>query len=439
MLTAKSHKREGKSLLIKGGHVMDPAAKINAPMDVLLREGRVAEVALPNKIRGSADEKFDARGLIVTPGFIDLHVHLREPGQVYKETVASGTAAAAVGGFTSVCTMPNTAPVVDTPEWVAWLRSPERGAVVNVFPVAAATRASRGATLTDFSALQRAGAVAVTDDGKPILDEETMRMALRLGAELNFPVVQHAEDTRLTENCHMNAGPTSFRLGLRSMPASAEASIVDRDVTFAQQIRESRLHVAHLSTSDALKAVRRGKRAKARVTCEVTPHHFTLIDENVGEYNTHCKMNPPLRSAVDREAILVALADGTVDAIATDHAPHALHEKQVEFERAAFGVTGLETALALAITNLHCEHRIPLIRIVELFTAGPARVFNLHGRGSLARGNHADVTLFDPKKHWTFDAAKSRSLSRNTPFDGWQFTGRVVTTIVGGKIVYRTE
>jgi dihydroorotase len=432
-------RHENKSLLIKGGHVMDPAAKINAPMDVLLREGRVAEVALPNKIRGSADEKFDARGLIVTPGFIDLHVHLREPGQVYKETVASGTAAAAVGGFTSVCTMPNTAPVVDTPEWVAWLRSPERGAVVNVFPVAAATRASRGATLTDFSALQRAGAVAVTDDGKPILDEETMRMALRLGAELNFPVVQHAEDTRLTENCHMNAGPTSFRLGLRSMPASAEASIVDRDVTFAQQIRESRLHVAHLSTSDALKAVRRGKRAKARVTCEVTPHHFTLIDENVGEYNTHCKMNPPLRSAVDREAILVALADGTVDAIATDHAPHALHEKQVEFERAAFGVTGLETALALAITNLHCEHRIPLIRIVELFTAGPARVFNLHGRGSLARGNHADVTLFDPKKHWTFDAAKSRSLSRNTPFDGWQFTGRVVTTIVGGKIVYRTE
>ncbi|SPF47401.1 Dihydroorotase [Candidatus Sulfotelmatobacter kueseliae] len=432
-------RHENKSLLIKGGHVIDPAAKINAPMDVLLREGRVAEVAPPNKIRGSADEKFDARGLIVAPGFIDLHVHLREPGQVYKETVASGTAAAAVGGFTSVCTMPNTAPVVDTPEWVVWLRSPERGAVVNVFPVAAATRSSRGATLTDFSALQRAGAVAVTDDGKPILDEEVMRMALRLGAELNFPVVQHAEDTRLTENCHMNAGPTSFRLGLRSMPASAEAAIVDRDVTFAQQIRESRLHVAHLSTSDALKAVRRGKRAKARVTCEVTPHHFTLIDENVGEYNTHCKMNPPLRSAVDREAILVALTDGTVDAIATDHAPHALHEKQVEFERAAFGVTGLETALALAITKLHREHRIPLTRIVELFTAGPARVFHLHGRGSLARGNHADVTLFDPKKHWTFDAAKSRSLSRNTPFDGWQLTGKVVATIVGGKIVYRAE
>jgi dihydroorotase len=260
---------------------------------------------------------------------------------------------------------------------------------------------------------------------------------LRLGAELNLPVVQHAEDTRLTENASMNEGPTSFRLGLRGMSAAAEANIVDRDVTLAQQIRESRLHVAHLSTSDALKAVRRGKRAKARVTCEVTPHHFTLLDQDVGEYNTNFKMNPPLRSAADREAILVALADGTVDAIATDHAPHATHEKEVEFERAAFGITGLETALALAITKLHREHKIPLARIVELFTAGPARVFDLRGRGSLARGDFADVTIFDAKKRWTFEAAQSRSLSRNTPFDCWQFTGKVVATIVGGKIVYR--
>jgi dihydroorotase len=439
MLTAKIQKRDSASLLIKGGHLIDPAAKINAPMDILLRDGRVAEVALPNKARGGADERFDARGLIVAPGFIDLHVHLREPGQGYKETIASGTAAAAAGGFTSVCTMPNTAPVVDTAEWVNWLRNPERAAVVNVFPIAAATRGSRGGTLTDFSALQRAGAVAVTDDGKPILDDDIMRMALRLGAELNLPVVQHAEDTRLTENCSMHAGPMSFRLGLRAMPAAAEAAIVDRDVTLAQQIRESRLHVAHLSTADALKSVRRGKRAKARVTCEVTPHHFTLIDENVGEYDTNFKMNPPLRSATDREAIVVALSDGTVDAIATDHAPHAAHEKQVEFERASFGITGLETALALAITKLHREHKIPLTRIVELLTAGPARVFDLHGRGSLARGSFADVTIFDPKKRWTFEAAKSRSLSHNTPFDGWQFTGKVVATIVGGKIAYRME
>ncbi len=436
MLT-KSQKRNSASLLIKGGHLIDPASKINSPMDILLRDGRVAEVALPNKIRAAADEKFDARGLIVAPGFIDLHVHLREPGQSYKETIATGTAAAAAGGFTSVCTMPNTAPVVGTAGWVTWLRSPERGAVVNVFPIAAATLHSRGTTLTDFASLQRAGAVAVTDDGKPILEDDVMRMALRLGAELNLPVVQHAEDTRLTENCSMHEGPTSFRLGLRGMSAAAEAAIVDRDVTLAQQIRDSRLHVAHLSTSDALKAVRRGKRAKAHVTCEVTPHHFTLLDEDVGEYDTNFKMNPPLRSASDREAILVALADGTVDAIATDHAPHATHEKQVEFERAAFGITGLETALALAITKLHREHKIPLARIVELFTTGPARVFDLRGRGSLARGSFADVTIFDPKKRWMFEAAKSRSLSRNTPFNGWQLTGKVVATIVDGKIVHR--
>ena len=428
--------RETKSLLIKGGHLIDPATKINGPMDVLLSDGRVAEVALPNKIRGGADDKFDARGLIVAPGFIDLHVHLREPGQSYKETIATGTAAAAAGGFTSVCTMPNTAPVVDTAEWVTWLQSPDRGAVVNVFPIAAATRGSRGGTLTDFTALQRAGAVAVTDDGKPILDDDVMRMALRLGAELNFPVVQHAEDTRLTEGCSMHAGPTSFRLGLRAMPALAEAAIVDRDVALAQQIHESRLHVAHLSTSDALKFVRRGKRAKARVTCEVTPHHFTLIDENVGEYDTNFKMNPPLRSAMDREAILVALADGTIDAIATDHAPHAPHEKQVEFERAAFGITGLETALALAITILHREHKIPLTRIIELLTSGPARVFDLDHRGSLARGSVADVAIFDPKKRWTFEGSKSHSISRNTPFDGRQLTGKVVATIVGGKFAY---
>ncbi len=427
------------SLLIKGGHLIDPAAKVNAPMDLLLRDGRVAEVALPNNIRGSADEKFDARGLIVAPGFIDLHVHLREPGQDYKETIASGTAAAAAGGFTSVCTMPNTSPVVDTDEWVAWLRHPERGAVVNVFPIAAATQGSRGASLTDFASLQRAGAVAVTDDGKPILEDEIMRAALSLGAELNFPVVQHAEDTRLTENASMHEGPASFRLGLRGMTAAAEAAIVDRDVTLAQHIRDARLHVAHLSTADALKSVRRGKRAKARVTCEVTPHHFTLLDENVGEYNTNCKMNPPLRSAADREAILAALADGTVDAIATDHAPHAAHEKQVEFERAAFGITGLETALALAVTKLHREGKIPLTRIVDLFTAGPARVFDLRGRGSLGKGNFADVTIFDPKKRWTFAAAKSRSLSHNTPFDGWQLTGKVMATVVGGKMVYRAE
>jgi dihydroorotase len=404
-------------------------------MDILLKDGRVSEVAPPNKIKG-ADEKFDARGLVVAPGFIDLHVHLREPGQGYKETIATGSAAAAVGGFTSVCIMPNTAPVVDSPEWVHWLLQPERGAQVSVFPIAAATRASKGAVLTDFRALQRAGAIAVTDDGKPILDDDIMREALNRGAELNLPIVQHAEDTRQTEHCSMHGGAKSFRLGLRGMTAAAEASIVERDVHLAMQIANSRYHVAHLSTADSLKGVRRGKRAKARVTCEVTPHHFSLTDEDVGDYETNYKMNPPLRSASDLEAILVALADGTVDAIATDHAPHAAHDKEMEFERAAFGITGLETALALAITKLHREKRMPLARIVELFTAGPARCFDLRGRGSLGRGYFADVTIFDPQKKWTFESAQSLSKSKNTPFDGWKLTGKVVATIVSGKVVY---
>jgi dihydroorotase len=427
------------SLLIRGGHLIDPAAKVDAPMDLVLRDGRVAEVAPPGQIRGSAEEKFDARGLIVAPGLIDLHVHLREPGQSYKESIATGTAAAAAGGFTSVCCMPNTEPVVDTPEWVAWLRHPERGALVNVFPIAAATKGSRGGSLTDFRALQRAGAVAVTDDGKPILHEDIMRECLRVSAESGLPVIQHAEDTRLTEHCSMHEGAAAFRLGLRGMKAEAEAAIVERDVQLAHQFDGARLHVAHLSTADALKAVRRGKRDRTRITCEVTPHHFTLSDSDIRDYDANFKMNPPLRSTSDREALLVALADGTVDAIATDHAPHAMHEKCIEFERAAFGITGLETALGLALAALCRDHKVRLARVVELFTAGPARVVDLRGRGTLARGSYADVTIFDAKKRWTFEAAKSRSRSRNTPFDGRPLIGKVMASIVGGKMVYRTE
>lgn len=432
-------RKEDHSLLIKGGRLLDPAAKIDALLDVLLRDGQVAEIARPGQVRGGADEKFDARGLIVAPGFIDLHVHLREPGQGYKETIATGTAAAAAGGFTSVCCMPNTQPVVDSPEWVTWMQQPERGAVVNVFPIAAATHASKGAVLTDFRGLQRAGAVAVTDDGKPILSDTVMRDTLRLSSEINLPVIQHAEDTRMTERGSMNEGPTSFRLGLRGMKAAAEASIVERDVQLAQQFTGARLHVAHISTADALKAVRRAKRNKSHVTCEVTPHHFALTDADVGDYDTNFKMNPPLRSASDREAILVALADGTIDAIATDHAPHAPHEKIIEFERAAFGITGLETALGLAVAHLHRGQKLSLSRIVELFTAGPARVCTLRGRGTLVRGGHADVTIFDANKRWTFDAAKSHSRSHNTPFDGRQLSGKIVATIVGGRVIYRAE
>src|SRR5271166_5184499 len=423
------------SLLIVRGHVVDPASGVDQEMDLLLRDGRVAAVAAPGKLRGQAKRTYNAKGCIVAPGFIDLHVHLREPGQAHKETIATGTAAAAAGGFTSVCAMPNTVPINDSAEITRWMQAPERGALVNVFPIAAATLGSMGEKLTNFAALKKAGVVAVTDDGKPILDDRVMRGALRAASVLKIPVVQHAEDTRMTIGCSMNLGTTSFRLGLHGMPNTAESSIVERDIALARATR-GHVHVAHLSTSEALEAVRRAKKAGLHVTAEVTPHHFTLVDQNVGDFDTNYKMNPPLRSIADRDALVQGIIDGTIDAIATDHAPHAFHEKQVEFERAAFGITGLETALPIAITVLYQHFELPLWRIVELLSSNPAKIFRLRGRGSLAKGAHADVTIFDPKKKWTFDASQSRSKSKNTPFDGWSFSGKVVATIVGGKVVY---
>jgi dihydroorotase len=424
-----------ESLLIQRGHLIDPAGGVDQEMDLLLRDGRVAQIAAPGKLRGQADKTLNARGLIVAPGLIDLHVHLREPGQSHKESIVTGTAAAAAGGFTSVCPMPNTIPVNDSVEITEWMLSPQRGALVNIFPIAAATVGSAGEKLTDFAALKRAGAIAVSDDGKPILDDRLMREALKTAARLKIPVVQHAEDTRATAGCSMNYGPTSFRLGVHGMPNSAESSVVERDIALSRETK-GHVHVAHLSTREALEAVRAAKKAKLRVSAEVTPHHFTLIDENVGEFNTHYKMNPPLRSTADRDALIEGILDGTIDVIATDHAPHAFHEKQVEFERAAFGITGLETALPLTLTVLHHHFKLPLWRIIELLSSNPAKIFNLSGRGTLVKGAHADVTIFDPKKKWTFDASQSLSKSRNTPFDGWNFTGRAVATIVGGKVMY---
>jgi dihydroorotase len=434
----RSDKPSPNSLLIRGGRVLDPASGMDAEVDVLLRDGRVAEVAQRSKLIGKAAATFDARGLVVAPGFVDLHVHLREPGQAHKETIATGTMAAAAGGFTSVCAMPNTSPINDSVETTVWMQQAARGAVVNVFPIAAATAGSNGERLTDFFALQRAGAVAFTDDGRPILDDKLMREALQMGARLKAPIIQHAEDTRMTSGAVMNDGPTAFRLGLRGMPAEAESSVVERDLELAK-LANAQLHVAHLSTAAALRAVRRGKRDHIRVTCEVTPHHFTLVDENIGEYDSRYKMNPPLRTSADVEALLAALADGAVDAIATDHAPHAWHEKAVEFERAPFGIIGLETALGLALTRLHREKGVMMRRIVELLSTNPARILGLRGRGTLAVGAHADVVLFDPRKRWTYDVSKSPSKSRNTPFDGWQLSGKVVATIVSGNVVYRSS
>jgi len=424
------------SLAIRNGLLIDPAEKLEGKYDVLLKDGRVVEIAPHGKLRGKAEESFNARGLIVAPGLIDIHVHLREPGQSHKETIASGTMAAAAGGFTSVCTMPNTSPVNDSAEITRWMLDPARGAHVNVFPVAAATLGSRGKQLTDFAALKRAGAVAFSDDGKPILDDKIMRQSLAAAAALNMPVVQHAEDCRMTEGSAMNAGPTAFRLGLRGWPGEAESSIVERDIRLAAETK-ARYHVAHLSTAAALRAVRKAKRDHLHVTCEITPHHFTLLDEDVGNYDTNFKMNPPLRSHEDREALLSGLADGAVDCIATDHAPHAAHEKNQEFDRAPFGITGLETALGLCISVLHYRHNIPLRRIVELLSANPARVMNLQGRGTLAVGARADVTIFDPAKKWTYHAAQSLSKSKNSPFDGRHMQGKVMATVAGGVLTFK--
>lgn len=427
-----------KSLLIHGGRVIDPASGIDERVDVLLANGRVVAVDPNRQQAADADETFNAKGLIVAPGLIDIHVHLREPGQVYKESIATGTAAAAAGGFTSVCAMPNTNPVNDSPDVTLWMQAPQRGAVVNVFPIAAATAGSKGAELTNYRALRKAGAVAVTDDGKPILEDAIMLQALKSAARNAFPVIQHAENSRITAGAAMNYGPTSFRLGLRGMPTSAESGIVERDIELAKKTK-AHVHVAHISTASALDAVRKGRKAGARVTCEVTPHHFTLVDENIGEYDTNYKMNPPLRNAMDRDAMIAGLEDGLIDCIATDHAPHARHEKEVEFDHAAFGIMGLETALALAITVLHVERGMPLKRIVELMATNPAKVLGLRGRGSLAKGSQADVTIFDPKAKWTYEVKKTKSKSRNTPFDGCKFFGRVVATIVGGRFVYQGE
>jgi dihydroorotase len=425
-----------RSILIRGGRLIDPAARIDQAADLLLKEGRVAAVEAAGGIKERADQTIDARGLIVAPGFIDLHVHLREPGQAHKETIASGTAAAAAGGFSSVCAMPNTSPVNDSPEITRWMQQPERGAVVNLFPIAAATKGSQGKELTDFAALNRAGAVAVTDDGKPILDDSVMKQALLASSRLRIPVIQHAEDTRLTVNSPVNQGAFAFRMGLRGQPPVAEARIVQRDITLARETN-AHLHVAHVSTAAALEAVRQAKRHGVRVTCEVAPHHFSFVDSDIGEYNTNFKMNPPLRSEADREAMLAGLVDGTVDAIATDHAPHAAFEKDVEFERAAFGITGLEIALGAAITRLHRAHDVTLRHIVALLSANPARIAGLTHRGTLAKGSFADVTIFDPAKKWTYDVSLTKSRSRNCPYDGMTFYGKVTRTIVGGRVVYQ--
>jgi len=427
------------ALVIRGGHLIDPAAGVDGLKDILLKDGRVAEIAGHGKLKqANGAQVLDATGLVVAPGLVDIHVHLREPGQGYKETIATGTAAAAAGGFTAVAAMPNTIPVNDSAEITRWMQAPERGAAIRVFPIGAATRGSKGEALNDFAALKSAGAVAVTDDGHPILKDNVMRETLAAAARVGLTVIQHAEDTRLTQGASMNAGPVAFRLGLRGMPTEAESGLVERDIRLVTELRDARvhLHVAHTSTAAALAAVGQARRSGLRVTCEVAPHHFLLTEEHVGMYDTNAKMNPPLRSAADRNAMVEAILDGVVDAIATDHAPHAIHEKEVEFENAPNGITGLETALGLSLRWLHHEWKMPIGRVLSLLSAQPAALLNLKGRGTLTVGSFADVVVFDPKAEWTFRARETKSKARNTPFDGWTMQGKVRWTISEGRIAY---
>ena len=429
-----------KSILIRGGQLIDPSTGTDSNRDLLLRDGRVAAVDLPGQLDALAQIEnatlIDASGAVVAPGLIDIHVHLREPGQSYKETIASGTRAAAAGGFTSVCAMPNTSPVNDSPDTTRWMLSPERQPAVRVFPIAAATLGSLGETLTDYAALHEAGAVAVSDDGKPIFSDAMMQQCLLAAAAVGLPVIQHAEDTRLTQNASMHAGALAFRLGLKGMPAEAESRIVERDIALLANIPNGHLHVAHLSTASALEAVRRAKRSGLHVTCEVTPHHFALTEEAVGDYNTHAKMSPPLRSESDRAALIEGLLDGTVDAIATDHAPHAIHEKEQEFERAPNGILGLETALGISLLVLHRQHGMALSRVLALLSTQPARLLKLEHRGSLEVSSFADVAIFSKEEQWKFRVNESKSKSRNSPFDGWILPGRILLTISEGHIAH---
>jgi dihydroorotase len=422
-------------LLIKNGRVIDPADKTDAALDVLLDGEKIKEVGPAGKIgAGSGAEVLDAKGLIVAPGFIDLHAHLREPGQESSETIETGTRAAARGGFTAVCCMPNTKPVNDNASVTRFVldRAKVTGSV-RVWPIGAASLESKGEAISEIAGMKEAGIVAVSDDGRPIATAKLARQVMDYCRSLDLPVIEHAEDVSLAAGAVMREGVSSTRLGLRGMPAAAEAVCVARDVQLAE-LTGARLHIAHLSAKASLEQVRWAKSRGLRVTCEVTPHHFTLIDEDV-TYDSGFKMNPPLAAREDRAALLEGLADGTVDAIATDHAPHEPALKDVEFDRAPFGILGFETALALALEQLVHTGKVSLMRMVELFTTGPARVLGI--KRKLAGGQPADLTIFSTDRAWTYSVEDSPSKSRNSPFKGRKFKGGPVATIVAGKIVYK--
>jgi dihydroorotase len=424
-------------LLIKNGRVLDPASKTDAPRDIFLDGENIVEIAPSGKIQhGDSAQTFDATGLIVAPGFIDMHCHLREPGQENSETIETGSHAAARGGFTTICCMPNTKPVNDNASITRFIVDRARAfGHVRVWPIGAASIGSKGENISEIAAMRDAGIVAVSDDGKPIATAKLARQIMDYCRTLDLPVIEHSEDVSLAVGAVMREGIASTRLGLPGMPAAAESVCVARDVQLAE-LTGARLHIAHLSAKSSLAQVRFAKQNGLRVSCEVTPHHFTLIDEDV-TYDSRYKMNPPLAAREDREALLEGLADGTVDAIATDHAPHEPAIKDVEFDKAPFGILGFETAIGLALEQLVHTGRIPLIRMVELFTTGPARVLGKDRR--LAVGEPADLTIFSLDRPWSYHVDESASKSRNSPFDAHPFHGGPVATIVAGKIAYHHQ
>lgn len=423
--------------LLKNGRVVDPASGVDGTADVLIDGGTIARVGRDVPSDGARIIEVPT-GWIVCPGFIDMHVHLREPGHEHKETVATGAAAAVAGGFTAVACMPNTSPVNDhagVTEFI--LKKAAEAGLARVYPIGAVSRGSQGAELADIGELRAAGCVAITDDGRPVASALLMRRALEYAGMFNMPVIDHCEEPTLKGDGVAHEGFHGSSLGLRGIPAAAEEIMVERDVTLAG-LTGSAVHVAHMSVRGSLRAVRAGKDRGVRVTCEVTPHHLTLTDEALAGYDTNVKMNPPLREAADREALIQGLVDGSIDAIATDHAPHHYDEKRVEFDLAPFGIVGLETAVPLALDRLVHAGLISLARLVELLSLNPARILGVSG-GTLAAGAPADITILAPDHRVTIDVTRFRSKSRNTPFGGWTLRGGVAATLVGGRTLYVNE
>lgn len=422
------------AIFITGGHIIDPG-RYNGVGDVLIDQGRIAAVSSALEAPSHA-KRISAKGRLVVPGFVDLHVHFREPGFEYKETIQSGAASAVAGGFTTVCCMPNTNPVNDNQAITEFMLERARAAgLANVLPIGAITKGSEGKELAEIGDLRRAGCVAISDDGKPVMNSLVMRRAMEYALAFDIPVVDHCEDLHLAEGGCMNEGLISTELGLPGIPSAAEDVMVARNVALAE-LTGARLHLAHISTEGSVRMVREAKARGIRVTAEACPHHFTITEEAVRGYDTCAKMNPPLRTWRDVQAIKQGLRDGTIDVIATDHAPHATQEKQQGFTEAPFGIVGLETALSLTLALVD-EGVLTLETAVAKLSTVPAAAFGLK-KGSLAVGADADVTIVDSHAQWEVDPAKFRSKSRNTPFAGWKLKGRVCTTIVGGKVVFET-